>query len=852
MAKCSGAGISDNGTYNPGQSPGAPPEAAAVCDPSDASPVTRPPLPSDNPVLPPLDEKFIKIEALSGSADGEERVAQHAAATITKCFGGQLAEARGAQQDSKERIAGYQRKIELYSATRNGQDPYVDVVRHSQPWTTFDTVQLWILALVSLIVLAVGLNTMAVMLGESGRRSFENPLVRYFFSFLPTAMPFALKLLESEIESQLGRKVYRVILWLFALFFGFLWTILVSHAFSGGASTAESLARAISLNATTTGQDDYAQWFLCIGSFAEGLFAASLWLSIQRLVEKHQSSQRVPNPLYEETQKAINHWTAMANEEKSYERKAAGRVTQLENAIQTYVGQSVNAYRGIVAAKGTREELAAVLQATTEQPSSGRKFWRAAAVLVIALLSSTSGNGADIIFGLAPDYEARDKELVFQGVVQFALEGGNPGDTIQIFDALNLKPITKLQIPVGETFRYNARARLTRMQSEIAALKTFFTAQRTTASNMLGVIDVPGFLWLVATHVRKPGEAITVVLIGSPHYMDPDGNFSTVDSFPSDAHLAAADSRETPFSVANRKDALAGVTVHYAFLHDSFVNDYHKERLGRFASLFVAEQKGVLSSYAADLAIVLRRLKDGVRQAFMTATLDPNDDKVEMRRVTPRTIPTWFPPTNVIKLVAAPNPPAAIITPITVASPEPVVPASAPGEAPEFAAAKPPAIVVRPSAPAPVIDPLPIPQPVNSGIGIGIMWKIDGCDLDLHVQSGPGAKELSYKRHSTPEGHYFHDFKDRNDSLDFEYVELAPGTSDISTIKAFVNFYRGRASQVKGVVIVRYGGHSYFGDFAIQATEGNHGRDIDRRKLSPYWTELDIAGIVKAGRQNLK
>src|ERR1041384_137839 len=296
MAERSGACISDNGTYNPGQSSGAPPEAAAVCDPSDASPVIRPPVPSDEPVLPPLDEKFIKIEALSGSSDGEERVVAHAIAMIMIFFGGQLEEFKAALQHSLMRLAGYQKKIAAYTNARNGQSPYIDVLRHSQPWITFDIVQLWILTLVSLTVLAVGLNTMAVMLGESGRRSFENPLVRYFFSFLPMAMPFAFKLLEGEIESQVGRKVYRVLLWLLALCFAFLWTTLVSHAFSGGASTGESLARAISLNATTTGQDDYAQWFLCIGSLAEGLFAASLWLSIQRLVEKHQLSQRVPNP----------------------------------------------------------------------------------------------------------------------------------------------------------------------------------------------------------------------------------------------------------------------------------------------------------------------------------------------------------------------------------------------------------------------------------------------------------------------------------------------------------------------------------------------------------------------------
>jgi hypothetical protein len=293
----------------------------------------------------------------------------------------------------------------------------------------------------------------------------------------------------------------------------------------------------------------------------------------------------------------------------------------------------------------------------------------------------------------------------------------------------------------------------------------------------------------------------------------------------------------------NKKQALAGVVVHHAYLHDSFINDYHKERLGRFASLFISEQQGVLSSYTANLDIVLARVKQDVRQPFMMASRDPNDDKVEMRRVIPRTIPTWFPPASVLK--AMPPTPASV--PASISIPEPPVISLPPAEPPPTSPAA--ALVIQPLV-MPATDSLPVPQPVTSGVGIGLMWALD-VDVDLYVRPKPGAKELSYHRHSTPEGKYFHDYKTRNDGLDFEYVELNSGV-DIRDIKVFVNYFRGHSQWPQGKVVIRYGGRSYLGEFRIQANEGNRGHDSEHRTISPFWTEIDVAGIIKAGKQSAK
>ena len=802
--------------------------------------------------LPPQNIDHIATLALSDEPDGRKKVIAYAERAVGNIHGAELLELRACSRHGHDNLNGIGKQIAELTKILTSTRRYNETDRQSEPWTWFDKLQIIALVLVSLILMCVGINSMATVLRESGIPAFENPYCRYLFSMIPLALPFAFKYLSRQCGTTKGRASYHTAIWLAGILFAIIWAFLFASTFNGITQDASELVSAMTLNPSGSQPENHKWLLMVVSILAESLLAAGCWLTIESIVEKHESSVRIPNPAYEHTQAELNRWRELESEEEEYLGKVDGRIRALEDAIGRYVADAEAIYVGKKYAAGSRGEVGRILDG--QALAKRAKVTKLSVTLVTILFVSFNPAiaGQHFIFGVSPEYERHDKNLVFQKIVQFALEGANPGDTIAVYDALGLQPVTIMTIPEGALFRSNARARLTRIQKEVAVLKSFFLANTNPLpASMVGVINVPEFLALVSSHLRRSGERTVVALVGSPFYMDQDGNFSMNDAFPSDAHLAV-DQRESVFGLATKKQALGAVTVHYAYLHECFVNDYHKERTGRFWCLLVGEQQGVLASFVSNLELVLRRIKDDVRQPFMTAKPDPNDTKVEMRYIAPRKVPAWFPQTNVVSPKPDANEPQQPVVPGPVTNAISVNQSREPDHAigQEASHTNIQRIVsdIAPKVPPPAevrtADPLPIPQPaLDSGVGIGIMWNADGCDWDLHVRPHPNSKELCYRNRSTRDGRYFRDYRNRNDKLDFEYVELTPPV-DIEKVKAFVNFYRGHVRPAKGIAVIRYGGKSFTAEFTLKASEGNFGRDSSNRSTSPHWVELDIASIL--------
>lgn len=814
--------------------------------------------------LPPQNADHIATLALSDEPDGREKIVQYARRTIGKLFGPELTELQTISRQGHDNLRGIRKQIAELTQVLNSTRRYNETDRQSEPWTWFDKMQAVVLAVISIILMLVGINSMATVLLESGLRAFENPWCRYLFSMIPLALPFAFKYLSRQFTSHRGRAAYHTVVWLGGILFAVLWAVMFASTFNGITQSASDLASALTLNQTESTGSNHKWLLMVISLMAESLLAAGCWLTIESIVEKHESSVRAPNPAYEHTQAEMNHWRSLEAEEEEYLGKVDGRMGALQDAMDKYAADAEAIYIGKKYATGAREEVKRIVNGNDSltPPTNPRRRIKTTLALAIGLigLGNAALAGQTFVLGIAPDYERGDKELVYQKLVQFTLEGAKPGDKLAIYDALGLQPITSLEIPEGSQFQNNPRARLQRLSKEIGALKRFFvTATNVLRPEMIGAINVPEFLGLVSTHLRRSGERTVVILIGSAFYMDPEGNFSMNDAFPSDAHLSV-DQRESVFGVAAKKQALTGIIVHYAYLHEAFLNDYHKERLSRFWNLFLSEQGATLASFASNIDLVLHRVKEDLRQPFMTAKRDPEDTKIEMRHVMPRAVPAWFPPTNSIPSVSVTNvaPVLAVIqtnmpaqtnsefkVPVLqdLATNVPTTTITVPTNVPPANGTAQTNVEASPEPPR-TLDPLPIPQTTgDAGMGIGIMWSLDKCDLDLYVQANPNAKELYYSNRSTREGKYFHDYRNRNDKLDFEYVELnAP--VDASKVRAWVNFYQGHATDVKGLVVVRCGGKSSTREFTIKATQGNQGADKARRRASSYWVDLNIPRIV--------
>ncbi len=446
--------------------------------------------------------------------------------------------------------------------------------------------------------------------------------------------------------------------------------------------------------------------------------------------------------------------------------------------------------------------------------------------LIVAALLALIGSvfspalAASYVIGLSPYYDTADREKIFQQVLLFVLQDASLGDDITVCDALNQHVVTRVSIPEGSLFQNNAQARTRRLAAGIVAIKGFVLSEPAHSPELTGAIHLPKFLDLTA-QLRVPGQTLRVILIGSPLYVGDDGAFDERDAYPSDANLLT-DERSSPWGIVSRKNALTGVTAHFAYLHDCFVNDFHQKRIRRFLALYLKEQSGCLVTFVPDANLAFQRACQNIQQPVVQAEIDPNDTKLEMRQVRPRSIPVWFGPINVVTNTAVSNV---------------VLQSSDGGTIYDIFTNAPPQVANQ------VAPPSGFPVAMKDNIlGIGLMWSTP-VDVDLHVVPNKSARELYYAYTQSKEGKYFHDYRSANEGVDWEYVELkAP--ADINNVNAWANYYDGNFWPVHGRAIVYYHGKTYFGEFSLAAHKGNHAGEVRSRSSSLAWTKIDLLKIV--------
>lgn len=188
---------------------------------------------------------------------------------------------------------------------------------------------------------------------------------------------------------------------------------------------------------------------------------------------------------------------------------------------------------------------------------------RSLACLFAAWGIHQSALAANYVIGLSPHYAPPDRDLVFKELLLFVLDTAAPGDQITVYDAGQLQPVTKFVLPQGALFEKNARARVQRLQGEVAALKSFLSADRPHSPELAGVLQVPAFLALAGTQLRRADERAHVILIGSPHYVSvEEPGFNTRDAYPSDGSFFVTKSMtfDSMYEERRRQSVFGGQT----------------------------------------------------------------------------------------------------------------------------------------------------------------------------------------------------------------------------------------------------------------------------------------------------
>lgn len=457
------------------------------------------------------------------------------------------------------------------------------------------------------------------------------------------------------------------------------------------------------------------------------------------------------------------------------------------------------------------------------------------AQLAALMFATVSAYAAETIVAISPNLPDKQvKEDVYRAVLTVALQDAKPGDTVQVLDGWNVKPVATFTVPGHNAYARDPKARAKAMQVPIQAFNTWMAAEtpgQPSARIPIGGARVPAVFEYCATHtdLAKTGGKLT--LICSTIFDDPaEPAFSMKDGFyPSDSHLDAVRA-ESVFGLKDDAKRFDGIAVHWVNVGCTYVDDGHRAAVERWWTLYSQKQGAILASCDATPATVFDRMRKEVRTPIQNAAAI-SGGKLEMRHAPIR-----------IRVNEAPPPPAN-------------VPTTTPPPVPAGQAATPPVQSVPAQQPSlhfmlrKDVETQPLNATVVQGCRIGIRWP-GNRDIDIYVRPAPGAKELFYGVNRSPQGIHIKDWQTSPDvdNNGFETVELA-GIVDFRQLTIGINFYAGDASPggVDGTLRMEVNGKVYQTPFHVQATHGNRGgdRDGNARFRSQYWTVLDPLVVTR-------
>jgi hypothetical protein len=415
-------------------------------------------------------------------------------------------------------------------------------------------------------------------------------------------------------------------------------------------------------------------------------------------------------------------------------------------------------------------------------------------------ISNSNPQRKGYVIGVSPFLDKTVKDEVYRRIVGFVLEDVPLNSSISIFDAYNLRTITRLEVPSISAFR-SAKTRANQFKEPIHKLKDFLAADparpATNAIHFDRAIRFPQFMDFVGENLADSRRSTSVIILGSPLYLDhKEPAFAMVDGyFPSDGHLIAAREKSV-FGTKNRAEALKNVIVHFCYFGDPWVSDVHQEKIARFWSLYLKRQGAGLATFCGDLATTFGAVRDNTEVSATRDAryeLDPGQTKIEMLRITRDIgLADW------ITRETLPNP--------------------------------------RQSPPSISVGPMKI----------GIRWK-GNLDIDLYATARPNAETLFFEHTRSPEGYYFKDHRSSPDR-EYEFIEFESPV-DVWQVEAMINFYKGQAvGGPSGEVRIEFDGKVYGSRFSLAAFHGNEGRSGSSQ--GEYWTRIDVPAVLKLREGN--
>lgn len=314
--------------------------------------------------LPGKDMDYIRATAITNSQGGEADVRDH----CSRQFGAENAEleeeCRRLTHLVAADISGVERQLGELSRLLSTTERYLESVGTAVPWTPMARTNVICLLVLSVLLLAVGINTNATVLMSSGISAFATPFRAYLFSLIPIGIAAAFKVPCSHIEQRKHRVLYTLVIWMIGIVFGIIWAGMFASTFPGMTQDTASLIDSLTNASTTANPEGHSSngSFIFVAILAEALLAAGCWLTAQLIIEKHQPSTRTDNPAYLKAQADVNHWQSRKCENERLAAGLAGKLRAIDDTRRHFVESAVADFRAAVRLAGEQRYLESFLK----------------------------------------------------------------------------------------------------------------------------------------------------------------------------------------------------------------------------------------------------------------------------------------------------------------------------------------------------------------------------------------------------------------------------------------------------------------------------------------------------------
>ncbi len=192
--------------------------------------------------------------------------------------------------------------------------------------------------------------------------------------------------------------------------------------------------------------------------------------------------------------------------------------------------------------------------------------------------------GADFVVGISPFLQSAEKDAVYRSLVRLIVEDIPLNSRLDVYDAYNLKSVTRVSIPNAKVFN-SPKTRANQFALAIGDIKRFLARENGKPTGPKagfdGAIRLPQFCDFLAQD-HAPHDDIgklSLLLIGSPLYQDAnEPAFSMVDGyFPSDGHLRAS-REQSVFGFNSGEDSSQGLQVYWSYFGEPWTSDLHREK----------------------------------------------------------------------------------------------------------------------------------------------------------------------------------------------------------------------------------------------------------------------------------